>query len=92
MELSQILGYTATFLFTIMIIPQVLKTLKKQSVEDVSIGMFIVALVANCIALWYALLINQNPLVIKYVLGIIFTLVYITIYFNIKGQDVTHNE
>ena len=54
MEQSQALGWIATLLFTGMVIPQFIKTYKSKSVEDVSIWMFLVALVANLVALRYA--------------------------------------
>ncbi|HLC61295.1 MAG TPA: PQ-loop repeat-containing protein [Candidatus Nanoarchaeia archaeon] len=65
MELSQILGWTATLLFSIMIIPQMVKTIKLKDTSGVSLMLFIIFLVANAIALAYALLINQMPLIIK---------------------------
>ena len=86
MCLSQILGWIATLLFSAMVIPQIYKTLKTQSVKDVSLPMFITGLIANCIVLWYALLINQNPLIIKYIIGIVVTAIYIGVYFKIRGN------
>ena len=58
MEESQILGWVATLLFTGMVIPQFIKTYKSKSVKDVSIWMFLVALLANMVALKYAFLIK----------------------------------
>ncbi len=80
MELSQILGWTATFLFSIMIIPQMIKTLKMKNTDGVSLLLFIIYLIANIIAIAYAFLINQGPLIIKYSIAIITTIVYIGLY------------
>ena len=86
MELSQILGWVATILFIGMVIPQFIKTYKRKSVEDVSIWMFLVALVANLVALSYAVLIKQDPLIIKYILGIFVTLAYIILWVRVKER------
>lgn len=80
MDLTQFLGWTATFLFSIMIIPQMIKTIKSKDTKGVSVWLFIIFLIANSIALVYAFLIKQSPLIIKYVLAIITTVTYIILY------------
>ncbi len=87
MELSQILGYTATFLFSIMCIPQIMTTLKTNSVKDVSLSMFIIGFIANVIALFYAYLIGQTPLIIKYVVALIGIGIYLFVYFKVKYKN-----
>jgi len=77
MELSQILGWTATILFSIMIVPQMIKTIRTKDTEGVSLFLFIIFLTANVVALVYAILINQFPLMFKYSLAIMTTL-YVT--------------
>ncbi len=71
MELSQILGYTATVIFSLMYIPQMMKTLKTKSIDDVSLPMFIMGFVGNIVALTYATMIKQPPLQVKYVIALI---------------------
>ena len=80
MELSQVLGWVATGLFSLMIIPQMIKTIKSKNTKGVSLLLFLVFLVANIIALVYALLINQFPLILKYEIAILETLIYIIIF------------
>jgi len=80
MELTQILGWIATFLFSIMVIPQIIKTIKSKDTNGVSLLLFVIFLLANMIALIYAVLISQPPLIIKYVIAIITTLIYIGIF------------
>ena len=80
MELAQILGWTATFLFSIMVIPQIIKTIKSKDTKGVSLLLFIIFLIANIIALIYAIMISQPPLIIKYVIAIITTIIYIGIF------------
>lgn len=81
MELAQILGWTATILFSIMIIPQIIKTIKSRDTKGVSLLLFIIYLIANVIAIIYAFLITQYPLIIKYAIAIVTTIFYIGIFF-----------
>ena len=81
MDTAQILGWIATFLFSIMIIPQMVKTIKRKDTSGVSLMLFVIFLVANAIALTYAFMIDQSPLIIKYSIAIITTLIYIGLYF-----------
>lgn len=80
MDLAQILGWTATILFSIMIIPQMIKTVKMKSNHGVSLALFVIYLIANLIALVYAFLISQGPLIIKYIIAIGTTVAYIWLY------------
>jgi len=82
MDFAQVLGWIATFLFSIMIIPQMIKTIKMKDTRGVSLLLFVIFLVASTIALIYALLISQPPLVIKYVIAMITTGVYIGLYWR----------
>ena len=79
-DIAQILGWIATILFTIMIIPQMIKTLRSKDTSGVSLLLFIIYLIANFIALAYAIMIYQPPLIIKYILAIDTTVLYIAIY------------
>ena len=87
MDLAQSLGWTATILFSLMIIPQMIKTLKSRDTKGVSLFLFIIFLVANIIALIYSILIQEQPLIIKYVIAIETTLAYIAIYWYFKHQE-----
>lgn len=80
MQLEQLLGWTATTLFSVALVPQIIKTLKRKSTEGVSVWLFVIFFIANIIALIYALLIIQPPLIIKYVLGILESVFYIIVF------------
>jgi len=45
-DLAQIIGWIATFLFSIMVLPQMLKTIKTKETSGVSLGLFVIYLVA----------------------------------------------
>jgi MtN3 and saliva related transmembrane protein len=64
-----------------MIIPQMIKTIRSKDTSGVSLLLFIIYLIANIIALVYALMISQTPLIIKYIIAIFTTVVYIGLYF-----------
>lgn len=82
LEIAQILGWTATTLFSLMLIPQIIKTIRLKDARGVSLIFFIVYLIANIIALVYAFMIQQYPLKIKYSLGILTSLFYIGIFIH----------
>lgn len=86
MELSQILGYLATTIFSLMYIPQIWKTIKTGKIDDVSLPMFIMGFIGNIIALCYATMINQAPLQIKYVIALLAIGFYLIVYYKIKGK------
>jgi MtN3 and saliva related transmembrane protein len=87
MELAQILGWIATILFSVMIIPQMIKTIKSKDTKGVSLLLFVIYLIANIIAITYASLIMQYPLIIKYAIAIITTIIYIGIFFYYRKTN-----
>jgi MtN3 and saliva related transmembrane protein len=66
-QIDQILGWVATFLFSIMVLPQIIKTIRSKDTTGVSLGLFVLYLNANIIALIYAFMIDQSPLIIIYI-------------------------
>jgi len=80
MELSSVLGWTATILFSICYIPQILKTYQTKTVEGLSFLLLFISLIANIIALVYAFLIHQTPLEAKYILALLFLIATIALY------------
>lgn len=85
--LAQVLGWIATFLFSVALIPQIVKTAKTRVVTGVSGWEFIINLVANVVALCYALLISQGPLVFKYITALLLTALYLILYFVFKKDS-----
>lgn len=87
MSLALVLGWTATFLFTVCYIPQIYKTLKTKSVEGLSFWLLLIQFIANIVALWYATLINQAPLQIKYILALLFLFLCMAVYIKIWRRN-----
>lgn len=92
MDLAQTLGWIATMLFSVMIIPQMIKTVKTKDTKGVSVTLFIIYLIGNIIALVYAFLISQPPLIFKYTVGILITIIYIGIYINYSRRNRLKNK
>ena len=91
MDIAQILGWIATILFSIMLVPQIIKTIRTKDTSGVSLMLFIIYLIANIFALAYAILIFQSPLVLKYSIAIFTAVLYIIlflIYFNQKKKKL----
>ena len=80
MSLTEILGWTATILFTACYIPQIVKTYRTNTVEGLSFLLLFIAFIANIVALAYATLIAQKPLQVKYILAMIFLAVCLVLY------------
>ena len=80
-DLAQFLGWIATVLFIIMIVPQIIKTIKTKNTDGVSLWFYIIFLIANITAFIYALMINQFPLIFKYSITILAAMFYISLYF-----------
>ena len=79
-QLANILGWTATFLFTVCYIPQILKTRRTKTIDGLSFRLLFISFVANIIALAYATLIAQPPLQIKYIFALFFLGICIFFY------------
>ena len=92
MTLATMLGWTATFLFTVCYVPQIIKTLKTQSVSGLSFGLLFIQFIANMVALWYATLITQPPLQIKYILGLLFLLICMAVYIQVYRRGQTRGD
>lgn len=80
------MGWIATILFTVCYIPQMIKTYRTKTIDGLSFRLLIISFVANIVALWYATLIGQPPLQIKYVLAMVFLggciYLYLRVYFR----------
>lgn len=83
MDFSNTLGWTATILFTVCYVPQIIKTIKTNSIEGLSFLLLFISFVANIIAFVYAVLIHQRPLQVKYTLAMIFLAITIGAYIKV---------
>jgi len=87
-DLPQVIGWIATILFSIMIVPQIIKTIRVKDTTGISLTLFIIYLIANLFALAYAFMIVQPPLIFKYVVAILTTLIYIFLFIYYKSTKL----
>ena len=83
MELAGILGWTATTLFTVCYIPQIIKTSKTQTVEGLSFRLLFISFTANIVALRYPTRIKALTLQVKYILALLFLSICIGLYLKV---------
>lgn len=88
MELTNTLGWTATVLFTICYIPQILKTYRTKTIDGLSFRLLFISFIANIVALCYATLIKQPPLQIKYILALLFLSICLYLYLKVHFRKV----
>ena len=81
---EQVLGWIATVIFSFMLVPQIVKTVRTRSLEGVSIGTHGMYLLGNVVAIVYAGMIFQWPLIIKYALAIVSALVFFVVVLSIR--------
>jgi len=82
----EIWGIFAGLITTSGYIPQIIKTLKTKTIEGLSFLLLFISFIANIIALWYAVLIDQAPLQVKYVLAIVLLALCLGLYLRIFLQ------
>lgn len=85
--LIEITGWLNMLLFSIVTWPQIYKTLKTKTTAGVSIPVYYILVIANIDALIYALLINQPPLMVKYIFGLFTALIYIYVYYKYGNNN-----
>jgi MtN3 and saliva related transmembrane protein len=83
MNNSDLLGLAAGALTTISFIPQVLKTWRSRSTEDISLAMFSVFSVGVVLWLAYGVSIHSWPIIIANVITLCLSLTIL--YFKLRG-------
>jgi MtN3 and saliva related transmembrane protein len=82
MTSNDILGYVAGGITAVTFLPQVIKTYKKRSAEDVSLLMFVIAV--SCEILWIIYAININNWVIILTNATLMVMALMMIYFKLR--------
>ncbi|HKK46943.1 MAG TPA: SemiSWEET transporter [Balneolaceae bacterium] len=85
MSLVTLLGLTAGALTTIAFVPQVIKTWKTKSADDLSLGMY--SIFCSGVALWliYGLIRKDIPIIVSNI--VTFTLAMTILYFKFAYHD-----
>lgn len=74
MDLGTLIGFVAGGLTTIAFIPQLVKTWKSRSAEDVSLGMLVIFCTGVALWLVYGLLIGAWPVILANVVTLVLAL------------------
>lgn len=64
------LGYISALCFFIGYIPQLVRTYRLKSVDDISLWMWVITLLAYASGLSYGIYLNKNALILSYTLGL----------------------
>ena len=64
MNLSEIIGYFATFFLVITLIPQLFHTIKTKKVDDISYVFITLQIITCLLFLTYGIMIYKNPLIV----------------------------
>lgn len=86
MSFILILGLTAATLTTIAFIPQVIKTWKTKSAEDLSLGMYSIFCTGVLLWLIYGILIEDIPVIAANTVTLILALTILFFKFFYKGK------
>lgn len=80
-NLISLLGFSAGTLTTLAYLPQVIKSWRTKSADDISLGMFLLLLTGISVWVVYGILINSTPLVLfnSVTLGEIGIILYVKI-------------
>ena len=80
--IEDIIGYLGGFFIMISFIPQVIKSYKTQSVDDLSIGMILATLIGTIFWITYGFMINGMPVIVmNSIFGVI---VVFQLYLKVK--------
>lgn len=77
----EIFGYISAILFFVAYLPQLVRTYRRRTVEDISISMWIFTLCAYLSGLVYGISLSKDPLILSYALGTSCTVLMIVMYY-----------
>lgn len=82
MEIVNVVGYLATVLSSIGLLPQVIKTVKTRSTKDFSTSMLLLSSTSSVIWLVYGLMLVAIPVILAN--GIVLSCWFIILYFKLQ--------
>jgi MtN3 and saliva related transmembrane protein len=88
MNFTEILGYTAGVVTTLIFLPQVIKTWKEKSAKDISLLMFVIAAVNQTMWIVYGALRNDLIIILtnSAVLVMSITMIYLKLRYSNPGR------
>ncbi len=82
MDLKNTLGFTATAISTISLLPQIVKTWKTKSTKDLSLGMTLLGAIGTSLWLLYGILLGALPVIVAN--SLVMTCFLILSFFKLK--------
>jgi MtN3 and saliva related transmembrane protein len=89
MEFIEILGLVAGICTSTSLVPQVIKTVKKKSAEDVSVFMFIVMLTGNSLWIYYGFSKSDFPIIATNFVSVALNTILIILKYKYKNGAST---
>jgi MtN3 and saliva related transmembrane protein len=91
MEFIELVGWIAGICTSTSLIPQLVKTVKKKTAEDVSVFMFIVMLTGNSLWIWYGFSKSDFPIIATNFISLSLNTVLIILKYKYKSSHSTHS-
>ena len=85
MDLNELLGLVAGTCTSASLVPQLIKTVKKKTAEDVSVFMFIVMLTGNALWIYYGFIKSELPIIATNILSLALNVALIILKFKYKN-------
>ena len=85
-DYSQHCGYVASVLFTVSLVPQILKVAHTQSAEDISVGFLFIYLLASVLMFVYAYSICAYPLLINNSANVLSCILLLALYYKYTNR------
>lgn len=84
----EILGYAASAVTVLTFLPQVIKTWKEKTAKDVSLMMFVIAIVNEVMWIGYGVMIKNNVIIITNIIMMIMasTMIFLKLKYNKVGH------
>ena len=88
----EILGYTAGAITTLTFLPQVIKTWKNKSAKDVSLNMFIIAVINEIMWVVYGALLDNWVIILTNAIILVMstTMIFLKLKYGRSGNQVNH--
>ena len=87
------IGFAAGFLMASTMLPQIIKSIKTKSVEDISFYMIIIYMLSSALFVIYGILISSMPVAMAYFLAFCVSTIQLVLKIKYEKKKLTqHNE
>lgn len=86
----EICGWISALCFVFCYIPQIIRTHRLKSVDDISIWLFILCVIAYSAGIIYGVGLNQVPLIFNYTVGLLLATIIVWQYYIYRDPRKDH--